>query len=61
MKQPCFDPVSHLVYVAGRENVSHVWVGGRLLAHRRRLLGIEEGELMAISALWQNRIEQQAQ
>ncbi|MCB1914715.1 MAG: TRZ/ATZ family hydrolase [Rhodocyclaceae bacterium] len=58
---PCFDPVSHLVYVAGRENVSHVWVGGRLLAHRRRLLGIEEGELMAISALWQNRIEQQAQ
>ncbi|MGH8751077.1 MAG: TRZ/ATZ family hydrolase, partial [Burkholderiales bacterium] len=23
---PCFDPVSHLVYAAGREQVSHVWV-----------------------------------
>ncbi len=53
---PCFDPVSHLVYVAGRENVSHVWVAGRLLARERHLLGIEERELMAVSALWQNRI-----
>src|SRR5690606_30611500 len=26
--QPCYDPVSHLVYVAGRQQVSHVWVGG---------------------------------
>ena len=58
---PCFDPVSHLVYVAGREHVSHVWVGGRLVARERRLVDVEDGELMAISALWQNRIEQQAQ
>jgi len=53
---PCFDPVSHLVYVAGREDVSHVWVAGRLLARERQLLGIEDRELMAVSALWQNRI-----
>ena len=26
---PCFDPASHVVYVAGREQVSHVWVGGQ--------------------------------
>src|SRR5258706_7017867 len=25
---PCYDPVSHLVYSAGREHVSHVWVPG---------------------------------
>ena len=25
---PCYDPVSHLVYAAGREHVSHVWVDG---------------------------------
>ncbi len=25
---PCYNPVSHLVYCAGREQVSHVWVGG---------------------------------
>ena len=23
---PCYDPISHLVYAAGREHVSHVWV-----------------------------------
>src|SRR5690606_1051457 len=28
---PCFDPVSHLVYVAGREHVTHTWVAGNLL------------------------------
>jgi 5-methylthioadenosine/S-adenosylhomocysteine deaminase len=26
---PCYDPVSHLVNVAGRESVTHVWVGGK--------------------------------
>jgi 5-methylthioadenosine/S-adenosylhomocysteine deaminase len=25
---PCYDAVSHLVYAAGREHVTHVWVGG---------------------------------
>src|SRR5262245_58060755 len=27
---PCYDPVSHLVYAAGREHVTHVWVDGTL-------------------------------
>ncbi|MDP2752081.1 MAG: amidohydrolase family protein, partial [Rhodocyclaceae bacterium] len=27
---PCFNPASHLIYVAGRENVTHVWVAGKL-------------------------------
>jgi len=28
---PCYDPVSHLVYAAGRQHVSDVWVAGRRL------------------------------
>ena len=28
---PCYDPLSHLVYAAGREHVSDVWVAGRRL------------------------------
>jgi 5-methylthioadenosine/S-adenosylhomocysteine deaminase len=28
---PCYDPLSHLVYVAGREHVSDVWVAGTRL------------------------------
>ena len=28
---PCYDPVSHVVYAAGRHNVSDVWVAGQRL------------------------------
>jgi 5-methylthioadenosine/S-adenosylhomocysteine deaminase len=28
---PCYDPLSHLVYAAGREHVSDVWVAGQRL------------------------------
>jgi 5-methylthioadenosine/S-adenosylhomocysteine deaminase len=28
---PCYDPISHLVYAAGRHDVSDVWVAGRRL------------------------------
>jgi 5-methylthioadenosine/S-adenosylhomocysteine deaminase len=28
---PCYDPVSHLVYAAGREHVSDVWIAGKHL------------------------------
>src|SRR4029077_8201729 len=28
---PCYDPVSQLVYAAGREHVSDVWVAGKRL------------------------------
>src|SRR5262249_47490842 len=38
---PCFDPVSHLVYAAGREHVSHVWVAGELLVDNGRLTRLE--------------------
>src|SRR5947209_297988 len=27
---PCYDVVSHLVYAAGREHVTHVWIAGEL-------------------------------
>ncbi|MEW6591779.1 MAG: TRZ/ATZ family hydrolase, partial [Pseudomonadota bacterium] len=39
--QPVFDPVSHLVYVAGREHVTHVWVDGRPKLADRRLVDLE--------------------
>lgn len=34
---PMFDPVSHLVYVAGRADVTHVWVDGRARVTEGRL------------------------
>ncbi|HEY6895839.1 MAG TPA: TRZ/ATZ family hydrolase [Rhodocyclaceae bacterium] len=54
--QPRFDPASHLVYVLGREKVSHVWVGGRLRLADGRLNDIDISRLQATSSLWQNRL-----
>ncbi|MDR2365437.1 MAG: TRZ/ATZ family hydrolase [Zoogloeaceae bacterium] len=54
---PCFDPVSHLVYAVGREDVSHVWVDGRCRVLDRMLLHGEKTSLLKSCArLWQNRI-----
>lgn len=53
---PCYDPVSHLVYAAGREHVSDVWVAGRMRVENRQLLENNEIELIKLSALWQNKI-----
>jgi 5-methylthioadenosine/S-adenosylhomocysteine deaminase len=54
---PCFDVVSHIVYVCGRENVSHVWVDGELLLDDRTLIHIDEQEIKAKARLWKARIK----
>jgi 5-methylthioadenosine/S-adenosylhomocysteine deaminase len=53
---PCYDPLSHLVYAAGREHVSHVWVGGELLVENGGLTRLDTRELAAKAAYWQKRI-----
>ena len=53
---PCYDPISHLVYAAGRENVSHVWIAGRLLVENRRLKNPPKNDLENLAILWQNRL-----
>ena len=53
---PCFDPVSHLVYVSGREHVSHVWVNGETRVDKGiRLLHINDSELLRLASMWQTR------
>lgn len=59
---PCFDPLSHLVYVTGREHVSHVWVAGALryqkLAQQTGVYaGIEPIELKEITSKWHSRMK----
>jgi 5-methylthioadenosine/S-adenosylhomocysteine deaminase len=53
---PCYDPASHLVYAAGREHVSHVWVGGKLLVEEGRLLEVDEKAVARKAIEWQSRI-----
>jgi 5-methylthioadenosine/S-adenosylhomocysteine deaminase len=54
--QPVFDPVSHLVYVAGREHVTHVWVDGKLKLNERRLVDIDTEDLAARAAYWRTKL-----
>ena len=54
--QPCFDPLSHLVYACGREHVTDVWVTGETVVADRRLTRIDLGELEKRQSLWQNRL-----
>ena len=53
---PCYDPLSHLVYAAGREDVTHVWVNGELLVEHGHLTRLDTEELRAKVAFWQDRI-----
>lgn len=56
--QPCYDPISHLVYVAGREHVSHVWVNGESrVENGTQVLHSNNTELIATARLWQSRLK----
>ncbi|MBW8329989.1 MAG: TRZ/ATZ family hydrolase [Thiobacillus sp.] len=54
--QPVFDPVSHLVYVAGREHVTHVWVDGKLKLDNRRLVDLDLDDLTARASYWRGKL-----
>jgi 5-methylthioadenosine/S-adenosylhomocysteine deaminase len=53
---PSHDPIAQIVYSAGRENVSHVWVAGRLLVEDRLLNTAPQNDLENLAVLWQNRL-----
>ena len=59
--QPMFDPVSHLVYVAGREHVTHVWVDGKMKLNERRLVDLDTDDLTARAAYWRTKLASQGQ
>jgi len=53
---PCYDPISNLVYAAGREHVSHVWVDGRLRVRDGQLVDLDVRELQMKAAQWRDRV-----
>lgn len=53
---PVYDPVSHLVYVCGREHVSDVWVNGVRKVQRHMLQGLDEMQLISRAASWRQRM-----
>jgi 5-methylthioadenosine/S-adenosylhomocysteine deaminase len=60
--QPVYDPVTQLVYAAGREHATDVWVAGRLVVRARQVLAEAQagatGSSVAQLLAWQNRCRQ---
>ncbi len=54
--QPLYDPIAQIVYAAGRHQVTHSWVAGRMLMNERRLLTLDEEALLAKAGEWGARI-----
>ena len=53
---PCYDAVSHLVYAAGREHVTHVWIAGEPRVSGGKLLNEAFYRLDTQWHLWQNAL-----
>ncbi len=53
---PVYDPISQLVYAAGRDQVTHVFVAGRALLRDRCVLTLDEPSIMSRAAAWRDRI-----
>ncbi len=55
--QPCYDPVSHLVYCAGRHDVTHVWVAGREVVRERTCLTLDTAEILERAKQWRRKLQ----
>ena len=53
---PVLDPVSQLVYAAGREHVTDVWVGGEQLLRDGALTRMETATICRTADQWASRI-----
>src|SRR5216110_1254797 len=54
---PMYDPISHLLHVVGREQVTDVWIGGERIVDARRLTTIDENAVAARARAWQQRLQ----
>jgi 5-methylthioadenosine/S-adenosylhomocysteine deaminase len=58
--QPCYDPISQLVYSAGRQQVRHVWVAGRVVVEEGVCQTLDEAEVLHRARAWREKIGHQA-
>jgi 5-methylthioadenosine/S-adenosylhomocysteine deaminase len=55
---PCYDPVSHLIHVVGRDQVTDVWIAGERIVAGGSLTTLDVEELAARARFWQDCLEQ---
>jgi 5-methylthioadenosine/S-adenosylhomocysteine deaminase len=53
---PCYDPISHVVHVAGRDQVTDVWVRGERMVRDGALVSLDPAELAVLARAWQERL-----
>ena len=56
---PCYDPISHLVHVVGRDQVTDVWIAGERVVADGVLATLDAEELAARARFWQDRLGDQ--
>jgi len=54
--QPVYNPISQVVYSASRDQVSNVWVNGKLLMKNRELLTLNTSLILQNANQWQSKI-----
>ncbi len=54
--QPCYDPISHLVYSTGSNQVSDVWISGRRVLSEGQCVTLDAGEIIGRAHVWRGRI-----
>lgn len=54
--QPVYDPVSHLVYVASRDDVTDVWVAGERVVNAQQITRNVPADFESSARMWQNRL-----
>ncbi|QEP44299.1 TRZ/ATZ family hydrolase [Ectothiorhodospiraceae bacterium BW-2] len=54
--QPCYHPVSQLLYATDRSQVTDLWVNGEQLLNQRQLTRIDLADLLARVRVWQQKL-----
>jgi 5-methylthioadenosine/S-adenosylhomocysteine deaminase len=54
--QPCYDPISQLVYSAGRDQIRHVWVAGEMVVKDGHCLSLDEATVVRHARQWREKI-----
>ena len=54
--QPVYDPIAQIVYSVSREQVSDVWVAGKQKVRNKKLIDIDESELIYKAQMWAKKI-----
>ena len=53
---PVFDATSHIIYAAGREHVTDVWVAGESVVKKKQPVRISYEEVYVRAKTWENRL-----